>query len=78
MTFPKAERPSELTINMDLETIIRQLREERSLLEQAITSFERVIAGRGKVRGTRPASLIKGSETAGKAYAVKKRGSPKR
>ena len=68
---------------MDLEAILKQLREERDQLEVSILAMERLQIGQGKRRGRPPAwlSAIKQSgiklAASNKAGAPKKRGRPK-
>ncbi len=59
---------------MDLMPIIKELMEERDLVEGAIISLERIAAQRGKRRG-RPPAWMKLLEEAD-ATAPKKRGRP--
>jgi len=51
---------------MEIEKMLKELREEREALETAIIALERIAAGRGKRRGRPPAWLT----------AVKRRGRP--
>ena len=52
---------------MNLETMLRELREERQGVEQAILVLQRIASGRGKRRGRPPAWMA----------STKKRGRPK-
>lgn len=52
---------------MNIETMLRELREEREGVEQAILVLERIASGRGKRRGRPPAWMA----------STKKRGRPK-
>jgi hypothetical protein len=56
---------------MDLEAILKQLRDEREQLEEAILALERMEVGRSRGRGRPPKWLA-----AVKAAASKKRGKP--
>jgi hypothetical protein len=60
---------------MDVEAIIKELRDERETIEQAILSLERLVAGQGKRRG-RPPAWMKQLEIVAPADAPKKRGRP--
>jgi hypothetical protein len=63
---------------MDLEAILKQLREERDQLEVSILAMERLQIGQGKRRGRPPAWLTAVKTAAVKAPAgSKKRGRPK-
>ena len=65
---------------MDLEAILKQLREERDQLEVSILAMERLQVGQGKRRG-RPPAWLSGIKLAAVKSAVpagaKKRGRPK-
>lgn len=62
---------------MDLSEIINGLREERELIEQAIASFERLVAGQGRRRGRPPAWLRRIEyATAGADAPKRRRGQP--
>lgn len=56
---------------MDIEGMLQQLREERTALEEAIVTLERLAAGRGKRRGRPPKWLASMQPT-----VAKKRGRP--
>lgn len=58
---------------MDLLGIIKELRAERELIEQAILSIERMAAHRGRRRGRTPAWLKQAEE---EIAAPKRRGRP--
>ena len=58
---------------MDLTAIIKELVEERDLVERAIISVERIAAQRGKRRGRPPAWM---ALLTGEATGRKKRGRP--
>jgi hypothetical protein len=58
---------------MDVMGIIKELQDERDLVEQAILSIERMAAQRGKRRGRTP-EWLKAIEN--EAAAPKKRGRP--
>ena len=60
---------------MDLTAIIKELIEERELIDRAISSVERLVAQRGKRRGRPPAWLALINE---ESSAPKPRGRPKR
>jgi hypothetical protein len=60
---------------MNVEAILKDLREERDSLEQAILSLERLGAGQGKRRG-RPPAWMKRIEEAQAVEAPKRRGRP--
>jgi hypothetical protein len=57
---------------MDLEAILKELRDEHAHLSEAILAFERMDAGSGKRRGRPPLWLV-----TVKATGPKKRGRPK-
>ena len=61
---------------MDVTAIVKQLREERDLLEDAILSLERIAVQRGKRRGRPPAWMRVLEAEAPKK--PKKRGRPAR
>ena len=52
---------------MNIETMLRELREERAGVEQAILVLQRIASGRGRRRGRPPAWMS----------STKKRGRPK-
>jgi hypothetical protein len=56
-----------IIIPMNIETMLRELREEREGVEQAILVLEGIASGRGKRRGRPPAWMA----------STKKRGRPK-
>jgi hypothetical protein len=56
---------------MDIEAILKQLRDEREHLEMSILAIERLQAGQGKRRGRPPAWLTAIKTTAVKTTAVK-------
>jgi hypothetical protein len=58
---------------MDLTAIIKELIDERNLVESAILSVEKIAAQRGKRRGRPPAWM---ALITGKANGPKKRGRP--
>ena len=60
---------------MNVESIIKDLREERDSVEQAILSLERLVAGQGKRRG-RPPAWMKRLEDVKAEEAPKRRGRP--
>jgi hypothetical protein len=60
---------------MNVDAILKNLREERDSLEQAILSLERLGAGLGKRRG-RPPAWMKRIQEAQTAEAPKRRGRP--
>ena len=55
---------------MDVAKILAELREERTQIEEAIVSLERLARGRGKRRGRPPGWLAEAAE------APKRRGRP--
>lgn len=57
---------------MDIEAILKELRDEHAQLNEAILAIERMATGQGKRRGRPPAWLA-----AVKAAGPKKRGRPK-
>ena len=60
---------------MDLTAIVKELLEERDLLDDAILSLERIAAQRGKRRGRPPAWMrILETEASAKKPAAKKKG----
>ena len=62
---------------MDLSAIITGLRDQRDLVEQAISSFERLAAGQGKRRGRPPAWMKRIADAAkGAGTPKRKRGRP--
>ena len=60
---------------MDLTAIIKELVDERDLVERAILSVERIAAQRGKRRGRPPAWM---TLLTAEATVQKKRGRPKK
>ena len=78
--FARPERASRVprySYSMDLSAIITGLREERDLVEQAISSFEHLAAGQGKRRGRPPAWMKRIADAAkGAGTPKRKRGRP--
>jgi len=62
---------------MDLTAIVKELVEERDMLDRAILSLERIAQHRGKRRG-RPPAWMTVLEKEPKEPKVKKRGRPRR
>jgi hypothetical protein len=60
---------------MNIDEILKSLREERDSLEEAILSLERLAAGQGRRRG-RPPAWMKKLEEAQTSSAPKRRGRP--
>ena len=60
---------------MDLTAIVKELVEERDMIDRAISSLERIALHRGKRRGRPPAWL---TMLESEPKAPKKRGRPKR
>jgi hypothetical protein len=58
---------------MDLEAILKELRQEREQLEEAILSLERMQLGAGKRRGRPPAWLSRVKTTVADAEATIRR-----
>ena len=58
---------------MDINKILDELRQERTQLEEAILSLERLAAGQGKRRGRPPAWMALAKSA---APTVKRRGRP--
>jgi len=65
---------------MDLTAIVKELLEERDLLDDAILSLERIAAQRGKRRGRPPAwmRILEEEASPKKTGARKKRGKPRK
>jgi hypothetical protein len=61
---------------MDLTTIVKELKEERDILDRTIASLERIAMHRGKRRG-RPPAWMSVLQTESKP-APKKRGRPRK